>query len=111
MPAIAAGGIAPFAPVPPEKLGCLLGPPRSSRIIREVVCWRGFPSVQNRLDDGPGGLHHVGALEQSRVAHHAVVDQGLVSGLRSAPEILGVFKRHVHRAQTHDRSWYFGLEV
>ena len=56
---------------------------RHRSAVRRVAILR--PGIEDRLHHPPSGLDVVGALEQRRVADHAVVDQRLVAGVRRRP--------------------------
>src|SRR5436853_270338 len=62
----------------------------------------GAPHVEDRLHHGPASLDAVGALEQGRIADHAVIDQGLVAGARLGVEIVAIAEIHPHTAEMDD---------
>src|SRR5579864_2432017 len=76
--------------------------PGSGWIIREAPRWQCVPDVQDGGDDVPGGLHHVGALEQCCIAEHAIVEQPLIAGLRGGLEIIRVVEIHIDAADLDD---------
>src|SRR5882724_12110196 len=79
-------------------------PPASGRIVRKTLGRGGGPCIQNGLDYSPTRFHHVRALEQRGVAHHAVVHETFVPGAMRTPEIARVVKLHIHQAELHHRA-------
>ena len=49
-------------------------------IVREVTGRERLPHIENGSGDVPRRLHHVGAVKERAVAHHAVVEEPLVPG-------------------------------
>src|SRR3984893_1301201 len=78
--------------------------PGPCRIIREAPGRQSLPDIQDGGDDVPGGLHHVGPLEQRCIAEHAVVEQPLIASLRGGVEIIRIVEVHVHAANLDDGS-------
>src|SRR5579872_6841320 len=78
---------------------------------REISRTQRFPDIQDWSNDAPSGFHHVGALEKSGVADHAIVQQSLVAGARRGAEIIGVREIHIHVTETHDRPGHLRAEA
>src|SRR5205823_4416775 len=71
--------------------------PGAGIVVREVA-WRDrLPDVQNWGRDSPGFLDHIGTVEKSAVADHAVVEERFVAGIRKSLRQVAVTERHVHR--------------
>src|SRR5260370_1789347 len=85
-------------------------PPASGRIVRKTLGRGGGPRIQNRLNYSPARLHHVRALEQGGVAHHAVVPEPFVPGAVRTPEVARVGKLHIHEAELHHWARNVGSE-
>ena len=65
-----------------------------------------MPYIQDRLNHAPSRFHHVCALKQSGIAHHAVVQQPFLSGAGHVTKVIFVVKVHVDRADIKNRSGY-----
>ena len=72
--------VVPLPVAPLQQRLRLFRPPAAGVIVWEVAGRQRLPHVEDRLDDRPAGLDHVGPLEQRRVPGHAVVEQPLVPG-------------------------------
>src|SRR5215472_10565254 len=70
-----------------------------------------LPQIEDRLHDGPSGLDAVGAVEQHRVADHAVVNKRLVASRRLGVEIILVGEVHPHPAERDLRTRNFRAEL
>src|SRR5262249_29361857 len=66
----------PVAAATPQQLVRGVGAIASCRIEFERRRFVILPVVENRLHNGPPGFDAVGALEQHRIADHAIVNQG-----------------------------------
>src|SRR5262245_41322348 len=77
------------------------------RQLRRVVL---RPSVQCWLYHFPCGFNAVGALEQGRVARHAIVDQCFIAGVRFSLEIIPVVELHLNATHAYTRSWDLRIE-
>src|SRR6476619_229144 len=77
--------------------------PRASRIIRAVVRRYRLPNIEDRSDDFPACLDHIGTLEKRGVADHAVVKQPLVTGADRLAEMIDVIEIHIDRTHLDDR--------
>src|SRR5205807_6790574 len=62
----------------------------------------------NGINHAPASFHHIGALEESLIAHDAVVEKNLVAGVWSAAEIIGVVEIHLHRTNPHLGAGHLG---
>src|SRR5579883_3655363 len=69
------------------------------------------PTLQDRVDEGPLGLHLVAAGEQRRVAEHAVQQQALVRVGRLDVGRGAARECHVHRADLWTRTGQLGQEA
>src|SRR5450432_4017947 len=49
------------------------------------------PAVEHRLYDGPARFDRIGALKQTRVPEHAIVQQRLVTVARRGLEVIAIF--------------------
>src|SRR5262249_39940179 len=78
--------------------------PRARRIVREAARGKGVPNVDDGLNDAPAGFDHVSALEQRRVARHAIAQQALVTGAVLDAEIIAVVEVHVDEPELHHRA-------
>src|ERR1700676_1237383 len=79
--------------------------------IWEVARGEGVRDVENGLDDAPAGFNHVGAVEESGVAGHAVAKEAFVAGAVFGAEIRVVVKIHIDEAETHDGAGNFCAEA
>ena len=82
--------IPPLAMIAREQVAGFFRSPGARRVIGKIARRQRVPDVQDRLHDAPAGFDHVGALEQSGVADHAVVEQALVARAGLAAEVVGV---------------------
>src|SRR5205823_8653469 len=84
-----------------QQLISLFRSPSPGFVIRKVG-WRfRAPGLLNRLDHSPAGFNLISALEESSVAHHAVMQQSLVTGARCVTEIIFVIKVHIDWTNFH----------
>src|ERR1700732_4871685 len=95
-------------------------PVRTSQIIRRArpltsrrIVWKrrrrsAFPSLRNRVHQGPSCLHAVGAVEKSGVAAYAIIDQSGVSVARHSAESSAILEIHGHRTDVHLATGGFG---
>src|SRR6202022_5166690 len=81
------------------------------RIIGEAAGGQRVPDVDDRLDYAPASFDHVGTLEQSGVASHAIAQQALVTGAVFRAEIVAVVEIHVDETELHDRAGNFCAEA
>src|SRR6476660_7976978 len=81
--------------------------PGARSIVGEAARRQSVPDVDDRLNHAPTGFDHVGALEQSGVAYHAIAQQSLVAGAVLDAEIVAVFEIHIDQTEFHDRSGNF----
>src|SRR5207244_12929114 len=65
--------LVPSAAITGQKLIGSFRAPRTGGIFHQAFISLLFPRLEDRLNDGPAQLRHVGAAEQRRVADHAVV--------------------------------------
>src|SRR5437870_11646120 len=100
-----------MAPVALEEFFSFLRAPGPSGIVRKISRRKRLPHIEDRTDDAPSGLDHVGALEQRLVADHAIVEQALVARGGLCAEVVGVLEIHVHCAKTHHWTGNFGGEL
>ena len=70
-----------------------------------------MPDVDDRLNDAPAGFDHVGALEERRVADHAIAQEALVAGAVFDAEIIAVVEVHVDEAELHHGARNFRAEA
>src|SRR5262245_22261667 len=94
--------ISPAAPVALQEIVGFFWTPTSGSIVREIARWQSFPDVDQWVYDTPSGFDHIGALEQSGVANHAVMQKPLIAGARLNTEVVRVLEIHIHRTQPHD---------
>src|SRR5438067_8979319 len=92
----------PTAAVVFQEFISLFRTPRSGFIVRKRRQWRVGPPFLNRCYYGPSGFNLIGALEQSRVAHHAIVQEPLVSGAGHVAKIVFVIEIHIDGADVQD---------
>src|SRR6202011_6169550 len=71
----------------------------------------GGPGVEDGLHRPPARLDIVGALEQRRVADHAVIEQRLVAGAGRHVEIALIGEVHADVAKLHGRAGALGGEL
>jgi hypothetical protein len=81
-----------------------VGTPAACGIVGELARRERLPHVEQRRHHPPTRFDHIRALEQSRVADHAVEEQGLIANPGRGAEVLLVFHIHVHRAEIHHRA-------
>src|SRR5207244_4885376 len=62
-------------------------------------------------DDRPAGFDAVRALEQGRIADHAVVDQRFVAGARLGVEVVAIAEIHPHAAEVYLRTGLLRAEL
>src|SRR5258707_14100709 len=84
---------------------------RTSGIIWEAAGGQCVPDVDHRLNHAPAGFDHVSALEERRIAGHAIAQQPFVTGAGLGAEIAALIEIHVHQAELHDRALYFSSEA
>src|SRR5580704_10245734 len=101
---------APMPAIAREKRVGLLWSAASCRIYRRRGPLPARPGVEHRLHDPPTGLDIVSALEQSRIAVHAVIDQSLITRARRSIEIILVVELHFDAAHMHFRPRDLGAE-
>ena len=106
-----AGERAPAPAVARQQRVGLARPGAAGRIDRQRRRAILRPGVEHRLHHAPAGLDVVGALEQRRIADHAVIDQRLVAGARRGLEIVLVVELHLDAADLHARSRDLGAEA
>src|SRR5512133_3430057 len=103
--------ISPATAVPFEQLVGVLRAPGPCRVVWKVPRWQGTPHIEHRADHAPAGFDHIGALKQSLIADHAIVQQTFISGTRLHSEIVRILEIHVDRAQAHLRAWRLGRKT
>ena len=106
-----AGGsvlVDPVPSIPFQQFIRFFRSPGAGGVIGKRTGRQGLPHVQGRLDQAPAGFHHVGSLEQRRVAGPAIQEQAFVPGVGGGPEIVFVLAIHPHRAEFHDRAGQLG---
>src|SRR5262245_35550706 len=69
----------PLASLALENVIRILGTPGACGIVGELARRERLPHVEQRRHHPPTGFDRVRALEQSRVADHAVEEQGLIA--------------------------------
>src|SRR3954471_13588721 len=73
--------VSPMSSIARHQLIRLFWSPASRGVVREFAWGQRLPYVENRIDYGPTSFHHIGALEQRRIADHAVVEQDFIPRL------------------------------
>ena len=102
--------IAPMPTIPRQKRIGFLRSAASRRIERYCRCTIRRDRVDDRLHDPPAGFDLISALEQRRVAGHAIVDQRLVARARGKLEVILIVELHRNAAHTHARARDLGAE-
>src|SRR5260370_42702279 len=87
------------------------GSPRTCRVVRERAWRQGLPYVQDRRNDRPASLDHIGTLKQRGVPDHAVVEQAFVAGAGLAAEVIHIIEIHLDGPLLHDRSRNLGAKL
>src|SRR5262245_50499423 len=91
----------PSATVPRQKLVSRSRAASARDIIGKIARRIACPGVKDRLHRSPATLDIIGALKQRRIANHAIVDEGLVSGIGLHLEVVLVGKVHADGVQFH----------
>src|SRR5205085_6875567 len=91
----------PVAVIAGHDLVSFFGSPGTGCIVGKIARRQRPPDVENRINDGPSRLHHICALEESLVAHDAIIEKDFVSGIRSGAEVVAVIEIHLHGANAH----------
>src|SRR5580700_6561311 len=94
----------PRATVARQQFVCFFRPPASRRVIGKIPGGSRGPRIQHRLNHSPPSLHHIGALEQSGIADHAVVQKPFVASVVVAPKIARIVKFHIYEPELHHRA-------
>src|SRR6185437_6942061 len=83
----------------------LFRPPGAAVIIWKILRLRRGPGFQHRSVERPCSLHAVAVRKQRGVAQHRVQQQPLITIGRGGPKCSSVIKVHIHRANSHVRTW------
>src|SRR5436309_11065802 len=98
----------PVAPIALDQLVGRARSPRAGLVVRKIARRMGLPRLQDRRGDLPGGVDHVGAMEEGRIADHTVIDQRLVAGAGTIPLQVAVSEHHFHLSRADSRAWTLG---
>ena len=94
-----------------EQLIRVLRAPGAGRIIGKCPRGKCLPDVEDRVNDAPAGLDHVGTLKQRRIADHTVEEQPFVACTDLLAEVVEVVKIHIDGAHVNDGPWDLGTEM
>src|ERR1700745_3499775 len=75
--------------------------PASGSVLGNSRGFGGAPDVENRIDKRPCGFDTVAAIEKSRIAAQAIVDEGSVRAARRIAKSFLVAETHVDVADAH----------
>src|SRR6516165_2777419 len=84
-----------------NKARCCFGSPSACSIIWKISRWIIIPSRKNRRGSLPCRFDHVGSMKQTRVPHHAIVEQFFVTCRRRPVPELVVTKVQLYRPGTN----------
>src|SRR5713226_5812723 len=98
--------VSPASSIAFDELISLARPPSSGGVIRKarrlLVC--DLPGFEDRVHQAPGGFHAVGAVEERRVAAHAVVQERGIRAARASAKRRAVAKIHRDGLYAHLRA-------
>src|SRR3954452_10737497 len=100
-------------PLPALALQQLIGfarPPTAGWILRNAGGFCRAPDIENGIDQRPGGLDRVAAIEQCSVSAYAIADQRCVSAVSAVAKTFAIAEIHIHVADAHLWAGTLGAE-